>query len=323
MGLSLLLIIGIGYYAMVSFHNRSLRVQLPRTQLYICSAVCWALVLACLGWLVTIIYYVRVFLSCLCEGPLYAIFGMVIITGFIGVTAVTYDFGRYIPFIKRSLRVQHYLRNVFQFEDEVDKVKIKRIHEQTGSTPFPEIKKPKVPKTDAEIARIQRSVQASQKKPVRSVHLAEEIADLAQGIETNISDSWKLNALKDSSHQFFQQVDSVTLKPADGILRIVLRFNNFDPSRLSDREHLYSFKQQTYDFLHEIATLDWAESYVPYFKTIRLEFVTILEDGFGTSKDMSFAIIEIRLGEIKSREGKLFDAGGLHTIARVEIKLPS
>jgi hypothetical protein len=227
---------------------------------------------------------------------------------------------RLIHFLRHSLRFQQYIRNITFLNDEYEKMRIRKIHQETVGTPFPKIVKRKfVHKTEAEIKKQQEEALKIAQQPIRSVHISEETELLEKGENVEVTDSWKLNSLKKATHFWYGRVIKVVVTPGEGRIDIECRIPNAHKGMLRTREKFYRFKQDVYDFLQAVESEEWMFPYFKFANVVKVICGGVEEDGFGERVDFTILTVEIALDELKKREGKFFDVGTLEEIAKVEL----
>ncbi|MBI3005948.1 MAG: hypothetical protein HYY49_11135 [Ignavibacteriales bacterium] len=227
------------------------------------------------------------------------------------------DYARVQPFLLASLKFEHYTRKRDDIFEELDKHVIAQIHrEQTGKEiPAGKPQRKFIPHTDPEQAL--REVERLRAQPLRSVHLKAELDQLKAGEVTDITDTFKLNAAKHPTHDFYQLASEVKITPVEKLLSFKLVFPNVNSQTAFDADRVFRLKQGIYDLLQALRSEIWLKPYQEYFSNLRVVCHRTDTDTFGLPIEKPFFSVEIAVAELVQREGKLFVATELDKIATV------
>ena len=200
---------------------------------------------------------------------------------------------------------------------ELEQKKIRDIHRETSNEPFPELESKKnflFVNQDT----LKQELSQLKSQPIRSRHFHEEMLRLKNGETVDISESWKMNTMRKSSHELYAQVSDVYIDASKKSLSFRLAFPEFTEEHLKNKQLEYRLKQNLYDFLQAMCSEEWLKPYRRFYHTIVFTCHGTQVGDFGTLHPHPFMKIEIAVSEIMKREGQFFDAGQLQTISKVE-----
>ena len=206
-----------------------------------------------------------------------------------------FDIASMVPFLKESLTFSNPARSRVLLSVEIEKNKVKQIYKEatgkelkTDRDAYDQELKKKLQTVKKNELWLQdkrvpspKDVQATLKKPIRSIHGSEELKQLQEGSSVDISDSWILNRQKKSSHPFFHLVKHAIVDPSSAKISFVLESDRFTDAKVRNPAALYRLKQDLYDFLQAVHQQDWVEPY--------LQFVTSVSCECCCSEDLIFA----------------------------------
>jgi hypothetical protein len=212
---------------------------------------------------------------------------------------------------------QPYASQPFVIPDEVDKKNIQEIHRETSGTPFPTAEPEKVLKTKEEVLKIQQELFAFQQKPKKPLLLDDEMKELTAGHRVDISESWKLHILTRTTHDLYEEIESMDIDPSTKILTFRVRIRSAMQNQLHDPKLVYSIKQDLYDLLQAVHTESWMRPYRPYYRILSVFCIGMMLDEYGRENPYLFMHLEINAMELERRARKLFNTNEFHTIARI------
>ena len=280
----------------------------------------WAVIDIFIG-LVTADSYVNAF------GPLMELFGVSLIIGLGGKLILgspeILDYDHVKPFIVDSMQFRGYERRRDDIFEELDKHAIKKVFQETTGKAFPkemEKKMKSIPHMEPEEAL--KELERVRAMPLRSVHLQDQLGQLRAGEVADISDSFKLNAVKNKSHDFYDLVSEMKIAPLEKLLSFKIVFPNLTAQTKLDADRVYRLKQELYDLLQALHGEKWLMPYGEHFERIKAVCHRTDTDTFGLPIQQPFFSVEIALVELKQRTGKLFVATDLDKIATVVFEPP-
>lgn len=228
------------------------------------------------------------------------------------------DFSRVKPLIIESLQFRKYDLRREDIFVELDKHNIKKVYRETTGKAFPkeaEKKMKPLPHTDPEQAK--KEIERLKAQPLRSVHLESELSQLKAGEVTNITDTFKLNALKHKTHDLYEHAYGMQIVPAEKLLSFKIMLPNVNAQTVFDADRAFRLKQDIYDLFQNLNSEDWLTPYAGFFDKIKVTCHREDTDTFGLPIQQPFFSVEILITELRQREGKLFVATELDKIANV------
>lgn len=293
------------------------RKELTPSMVTLAGMVSWLFMLSAAAWILLSFYLVYALVAL---GSLGAIYGLV----FVGLcSGFAYQFNEVLD----AGTVLYYLRDIALFrpmkpktmlvQEELDKKKIRDIHSETSSTPFPVIQTQKRLLTEKEIQQIHRELHVRGKRPSRSDRFDEELKNLKSGAVTSIADPWKVYTFNHKFHDWYAEMSRVEIDPAARVLRFHL--NIPDASAISLRDPLFVFrlKQELYQLVQVLNTDPWLLWYNEYFDRFFVVMYGVESDGFGHIQLFSFMKIDILRSALLEREGRFFNAADLQKISSI------
>lgn len=228
------------------------------------------------------------------------------------------DFSRVKPLIIESLQFRKYnLRREDIFE-ELDKQNIKKVYSETTGKEFPkEMQKKMKPIPHMEPEEALKELERVRAIPLRSAHLQDQLSQLKAGEVADISDSFKLNAVKRKTHDFYDLASEMKITPSEKLLAFKIVFPNVNAQTTFDADMIFRLKQNLYDLLQALRSEAWLKPYMEYFENLRVVCYRTDMDTFGLPAEKSFCSVQIALMELAQRDGKLFVATELDKIAVV------
>ena len=275
----------------------------------------WAVIDIFIG-LVTADSYVNAF------GPLMELFGISLIVGLGGKLALgspeILDYDHVKPFIMDSMQFRGYERRRDDIFEELDKHTIKKVFQETTGKEFPKGMEKKIkPIPHMEPEEALKELERVRAIPLRSVHLQDQLGQLKAGEVADISDSFKLNAVKRKTHDFYELASEMKIAPQQKLLSFKIIFPLVTAQTTFDADRIYRLKQGIYDLFQALRSEDWLKPYAESFSNLKVVCYRTDTDTFGLPTEQPFFSVEIALSELTQREGKLFVATDLDKIATV------
>jgi hypothetical protein len=232
------------------------------------------------------------------------------------------DYARVKPLIVESLLFRKYDLRREDIFVELDKHNVKKVYQETTGKAFPkemEKKMKPIPHMDPEEAL--KELERVRAMPLRSVHLEDQLGQLKAGEVTDISDSFKLNAMKHKTHDFYELASEMKIAPQAKLLSFKIIFPLVTAQTTFDADRIYRLKQGIYDLFQALRSEVWLKPYAEYFSNLKVVCYRTDTDTFGLPTEQPFFSVEIALSELRQREGKLFVATELDKIATVTFSL--
>ena len=223
-------------------------------------------------------------------------------------------------FFVYSLTFRGYEMKRNQVFDDLERHTVEKIHRESSDTPLPIQATPRRKPIEKDPEQLKQEFARLRSRPVQSIHLTDELDRLKRGETADISESWKMNSMRQPSHPLYQQITKAVLDPTQKILSLRVDFPSVTKEHLGNSSSVYRFKQEVYDLLLAISTEVWLNPYFPYFETITLTCYGIEADAFGQSGEYPFMKLTIPGSELRKLIGQFFDVGKLGTIANVVFK---
>jgi len=260
----------------------------------------------------------------------YLIIGLALCVGMIAKYANAnpelFDFQSMKPFLKDSLFfVSPSLRWNNIFED-LDKHNVRKVYRETSGKELPEEDdkydrqlQQKLEGTKLNAFSRDRRVAAPKwakdlvAQTIASPHLKTELEQLQQGATVDISDSWKINSLKRSPHDYFKLVSTAIVDPSTMVLDLHLQSEEFAPDRAKDPVKLFQLKQQVYELFQAIHQEKWVQPYLNGIETFRCTCAHYEDEAFVGPRTHPVCRFEISRTELKAHEQTYFNAGEMKT----------
>ncbi len=227
------------------------------------------------------------------------------------------DLAHMIPFIRRELLFQNIAGKRLHLGEELDKFEVRKVYKDVTGKELVVEEKP-VPRFQRSPKDLEREVTLLQGRKIVTPHLQGELNALGRGETTEISDSWKINAMRTSAHSFYQKVNYVQVDPVRRTISFSLEFGEMDIEPLRLNQGLVGFYQELYEFLQAMYTEGAMKPYQSYYETISLTCLRTILDGFSGATAITFFSLSLPTKELKIREGKFFNPTELPRIASVQ-----
>lgn len=305
--------------------------QLPSWSKYFLGVLAWGALLSLLGVLWGLAQPVIKLFTAPDMGVAFLLGGLALGAGMIAKYANAnpelFDFASMKPFLMDSLAFANPARSWMNLAEEVDKHEVRRVYKEVTGNDLPgederydrelkerlEMAKGKEYFSRDKRVAAPRELLALLKQPVESPHAKEELEQLKQGSNVDISDSWHLNCLKRSSHDYFRLVKKVTVDPAQKQMNLVLEAELFKDDQVRDPVSLYRLKQNLYDFLQGVHQQDWAQPYLSHVAVISCICSHFEDEAFVGIQVHQICRVEISRADLKSYENRYYDVGQMKT----------
>ena len=298
----------------------------------------WAVVLAALGVCVGIATpFVQLFFT-----PnmviAYEIGGIAFLAALVWRLSVVFpellDFDRMNPFLRERLRFENPRKRRGGVFEQLDRHNIREVYRQTTGSSLPEerglngdesgVARKQVHagfenrtgmafQRDKVVRKNPKEIQELLARPTLLPHQKDELAALAQGRAVDITDSWKLLALRQPSNDLFPLVQKVVVDPAQRLLTLTIHSPSVETAHLADRVRHYRLKQNTYDFFQAVLAENWTPNYLPFVDRFVAEWYHITDEVFVGITLTPLVRCEITVKELQQLAGKFYVAGELRT----------
>jgi len=246
------------------------------------------------------------------------------------------DIDRMKPFLRERLRFESLKRRKDNVFEQLDRHTVREVYRQTTGKELREQGEGSHGGTEADAQRnavrgtvgritgmaFQRDavvrkdpeeIQAIFARPTLLPQQKTELAALAQGKTVEITDSWKLLALRNPVNDLFPLVRKVVVDPKAHLLTLTIHSPSVTAAQLEGRVHLYRLKQDTYDFFQAVLAEDWMRSYLPCVEWFAVEWHHITDEVFVGTTLTPLVRAEISLKELRANAGKFYTAGELRS----------
>ena len=227
------------------------------------------------------------------------------------------DAGSVVDFAQRAILFRRIASQEFLVDEELERKKIIEIHkEQTGKTLREPSKKQEF-RSEEELRRLREEALALQRKPIRAIHLEHDLENLKAGQVVDLSDSWKINSFKRSTHDFYGNMSHVRINPQARTYSARVDFRDTTMEQLQRSATIFRLKQDLYNLLQAINTEEWLQPYAAYFERIILTCYGLQTDAFGLTSLYPFFRIDIPTSALQSLEGRIYSVTELHKISAI------
>ncbi len=293
--------------------------ELPPWGTYLGGILSWAFVLSLLGYSVLTGYLIYDLLANKNLVAIYVLMFIGIIGGMLFQGKEVLDSARVGDYVRTALRFEPYTLNRFRLDDELEKKRVKDVYRQiTGKEAREIVDTPRL-KTEAERRRLQReaAVLTSRQQQITSPTLKDEVQQLRAGHVVDLSDVWKINSFKRSTHEWYGNVSSLQIDPQTHRATFRVNLPEITRMQLVQTNTLFSFKQDLYAFLQAVSSEEWLKPYASFVDQLDVTCFGLETDGFGQTALYPFFHILIGVSELAARAGKFFAVTELHTISRI------
>jgi hypothetical protein len=305
--------------------------QLPPWSKYILGVFAWGSLLSFLGVLWGLAQPVIQLFTSPNMGLAFLIMGLALAVGAIAMYANAnpelFDFASMKAFLKDSLAFANPARSWMLLAEEVDKHEVRRVYKEVTGKELPaederydrELKKKLEATKGKEFFSGDKRVAASKellavlKQTIESPLAKEELQQLGQGAMVDISDSWHINRLKRSTHDYFLLVKTVTVDPGSKRMSFMLESEQFADGQVRDPVSLYRLKQNLYDFLQAVHQQDWVQPYLNHAATIVCTCSHFEDQAFIGIQVHQICRVEISRADLKLYENRYYDVGQMKT----------
>jgi hypothetical protein len=289
--------------------------QPTSAKLFILGAVSWIFILGAITWLILPFFLLYVVFVMGNYGAVMGLALFAIVSGFAFQVNETLDGATVLHYLRESAFFRPIKPSYMHIPEELDKLRIREVHNQTSDKPFPTASKAKRSLTDKEGQQYRQELTISQKRLVRSRHHDEEIASLKAGATTSLADGWKVYTFEHKLHDYYDEMTMLRIDPGTRTLHFHLNIPQATERSLQDPQYLYRLKQELYQLFAVLHTDPWLAEYSGYIEQIAAVCYGIEPDSFGHVQMFPFLKLEIASSELHQREGAFFNAADLHKIS--------
>ena len=301
--------------------------QLPPWSKYILGVLAWGALLSFLGILWGLAQPVIELFTAPNNGLAFLLVGLAMGVGAIAKYANAnpelFDFDSMKAFLKDSLSFANPARSWMLLSEEVDKHEVRRVYKEVTGNDLPgdddrydrELKKKLEASKGKEFFSKDKRVTASKEllnllgQTIESPHAKEELQQLQGGATVDISDSWHINRLKRSSHDYFHMVKKVTIDPGLQQMTLMLESEQFTDAQVQDAVSLYRLKQNLYDFLQAVHQEAWVLPYLNHVVTISCTASHFEDEAFVGVQVHPTCRVEISRADLTAYENRFYDVG--------------
>lgn len=304
--------------------------QLPAWTQYPLGVFAWAALLSLIGIVWGLAQPVIQLFTAPDMGLAFLLMGLAMAVGMIAKYAHAnpelLDFDSMKAFLKDSLAFANPSRSWMNLSEELDKHEVKRVYKEVTGNDLPDederyehdLKKKldaAKPNAFSKDNRVRSPKEALDllNRPIESPHLHLELRELEEGKRVDISDSWQMNRLKRSSHEFFRHVKHVTIDPAERIMRIELQSEGFTAYQLKDDPSLFRVKQTLYDFLQALHQQDWVQPYLTGVDHFSCTYSHYEDEAFRGIMITPLCRVEIERSVLRTYTGRFFNVQEMKT----------
>ncbi len=251
--------------------------------------------------------------------------GVGLIAKYANANPELFDYPSMKPFLKDSLAFVDPTRNREDVFDNLDRHEIRRVYrEVTGNElSLEDERSPAELKKMLEASsgrawnedrtvRPRKELKQELAQPIASPHLHLELQQIEKGEAADFTDSWKINTLKKSLHEFFGMVTAASILPGRR-LRLQIEGERFRKEQVQDTKSLYRLKQDLYEFLHAVHEVAWMKPYLGHADVIECTCVQLEVDAFSGVGRTPLLTVEITRAELFAHVNRYFNAGELKT----------
>lgn len=212
-------------------------------------------------------------------------------------------------------------RNYFAEQEDLfvqlEKKKICDIHKEISGHDLVEAapKKKEMIHTDPESAI--RELEQFRAKAIQSVHLDDELASLKNGKPIDVTDTFRINTFKRTTHNLYPNCRDMRIEPVEKVFSLDVDFTGIRNDAALTSDLIFRVKQDLYDMMQSIISEDWLKPFTEFFDELSVSCCRIKPDSFDLPQRVPFMKVEIPVDELRIREGKFYSVADLHTIATI------
>lgn len=311
-------VIFIGSFLLLrSLREISLSSNFPLWGITLCGLLAWVFVLSTISMPLWIVYLVYDLLGNKNLNQIYLLLFIGVVGGMLFQAREMLDSPQVWDFARTAIWFRPYTLRTLRLDDELEKKKIQHVYRSTTGRTAVEIPSEVKFKTGDEIRKLQEEARAADGKGLQPAGLKEDLLELAAERPVDLSDTWKINSFRKSSHDWYGTTLSVRIDPGTATIAFRLNLPEIRRDQLREANALFSFKQDVYALLQAINTEEWLKPYAAFFSTIELTCIGIETDGFGQTALLPFFRVSARTSDLAKQEGKFFAATELQTISTI------
>lgn len=256
----------------------------------------------------------------------------------LGITAILqyananpelFDYESMKPFLKDSLFFADPSRSRTNIFEELDKHEVRRVYKEVTGKELSEgkqgtdkgldgmLKSRLIPGKDG-IVKGSTAARELIRQPIASLHLSKELQQLKTVAVVDVTESWRINALKRANHPWYGNLSRVIVDPINRRLELTLESEAFIEQQIRKPESLYRFKQDIYEFMLAVFEEPWTKPYKKHSDVIECQCIGVEVDAFRGRETKPLLKAEITLGELAAHVGRFFNAGELKTTILAE-----
>ncbi|MEX0736281.1 MAG: hypothetical protein WD182_02495 [Bacteroidota bacterium] len=300
-----------------SIREISLSSNFPLWGITLCGLLAWVFVLSTISMPLWIVYLVYDLLGNKNLNQIYLLLFIGVVGGMLFQAKEMLDSPQVWDFARTAIWFRPYTVRTLRLDDELEKKRIKEIHRTTTGKTAVDLPSEVKFRTEDEIRKLQEEARAAAGRGLQPAGLKEDLLELQSERPVDLSDTWKINSFRKSSHAWYGTTLEVRIDPGRATIAFRLNLPEIRRDQLREANALFSFKQDVYALLQAIHTEEWLKPYASFFSTIELTCIGIETDGFGQTALLPFFRISARTSELAKREGKFFAATELHTISTI------
>ena len=305
--------------------------QLPPWSKYLLGVLAWGALLSFLGILwglaqpvIQLFIAPNMWLAFLLIG---LAMGVGAIVKYANANPELFDFASMKAFLKDSLAFANPARSWMNLAEEVDKHEVRRVYKEVTGNNLPndderydrELKKKLEASKGKEYFSKDKRVASPRealnllRQTIESPHAKEELEQLQQGSSVDISDSWHINRLKRSSHDYFHLVKRVTVDSVLKHMTMTLESEQFTDAQVRDAASLYRLKQNLYDFLQAVHQEPWVQPYLNHVSDLLCTCSHFEDEAFVGVQVRPLCRVQISRADLKAYENRFYDVGQMKT----------
>lgn len=314
----LLAVLLVGSFLLLrSLRQLSLSSTLPLWGIALCGIIGWVFMLSVMAMPVWIVYLIYDLLGNKNLVQIYPLLFIGVVGGLLFQAKEMLDSPQVWDFARTVIWFRPYSIRTMRLEDELEKKKMKEVYRSTTGKVAAELPSEMKFKSAEEIRALQTEANATAGRGLQPAGFKQDLQALKAGRPVDLSDSWKINSFRKSSHDWYGTTLSVKIDPSAATIAFRLNLPEIRRDQLRNANALFSFKQDVYALLQAVNTEEWLKPYVPFFSTIDVTCIGIETDGFGQTALLPFFRISVPTAELTKREGKFFAATELHSISTI------
>ncbi len=295
----------------------SLSSNFPSWGIALCGLLAWVFMLSTISIPLWIVYLIYDLLGNKNLIQVYLLLFIGVVGGMLFQAKEMLDSSYVWDFARTAILFRPYTLRTLRLDDELEKKEVKEVYRATTGKTAMDLPSEAKLKTVEEIRKLQEEARAVSGRGLQPPGLKQDLEELKEGRPIDLSDPWKINSFRKSSHDWYGTTLDVRIDPRMATIAFRLNLPEIKRAQLREANALFRFKQEVYALLQAINTEEWLRPYASFFSTIELTCLGIETDGFGQTALLTFFKIHIATSELAKREGKFFAATELHAISTI------